>query len=75
MEQALIDMQVSLYHEFYTEGIQRGMMLVHQYFMERQPPRRHSVDRTNSSRKRAGGRRNKKLHNVRTFKSDWKGAR
>ena len=34
---------------------------------------RHSVDRTNSSKKRAGSRRNKKYRNVRPFSSDFMG--
>src|SRR5262245_41248198 len=33
-------------------------------------PRRSSADRTSASRRRAGSRRNKRLRNVRSFKSD-----
>lgn len=57
-----------------ARGIYSSLMIIDELW----PPVHkycHSVDRTNSSRKRAGGRRNKKLKNVRTFKSDWRDPR
>jgi hypothetical protein len=69
------DFRIKFEADAYREALRQAITYVDDLICERGLLRLHSVDRTRSSKRRAGGRRNKKLHNVRTFKSDWKGPR